>query len=81
MPERRYDDDEIAAIFARASEAEPEAPRRLRSGEGRTLSESAGSIALMGVALFGIGAARVPGWARLRRRQMEQLSERLTQLP
>ena len=39
MSERRYDDDEVEAIFARASEVEPETPRRLESGEGRTLSE------------------------------------------
>jgi hypothetical protein len=39
MSERRYNDDEIAAIFARASEAEEDAPRRLQSAEGRTLAE------------------------------------------
>ena len=39
MPERRYNDDEVDAIFARASEAERESPRRLQSGEGRTLAE------------------------------------------
>jgi hypothetical protein len=39
MPERRYSDDEVEAIFARASEVEPETPQRLLSGEGRTLSE------------------------------------------
>jgi hypothetical protein len=39
MMERRYNDDEVDAIFARASEVEPEGPRQLHSGEGRTLSE------------------------------------------
>lgn len=39
MPERRYNDDEVEAIFARASEVEPETPHRLQSAEGRTLSE------------------------------------------
>lgn len=39
MPERRYTDDEVAAIFARASEVEQSAPRRLQSGEGLTLAD------------------------------------------
>jgi hypothetical protein len=39
MPERRYDDDEVEAIFARASEAEAGAPRRLHSSEGLTLAD------------------------------------------
>ena len=39
MPERRYNDEEVEAIFARASEAEEAAPRRLRSGEGLTLAD------------------------------------------
>jgi hypothetical protein len=39
MTERRYNDDEVEAIFARASEVEPDTPRQLHSGEGRTLSE------------------------------------------
>ena len=39
MSERRYSDDEVEAIFAQASEVEPETPQRLLSGEGRTLSE------------------------------------------
>ena len=39
MSERRYSDDEVEAIFARASEAEPDAPRQLQSSEGRTLAE------------------------------------------
>lgn len=39
MPERRYSDDEVEAIFAHASEVEPETPRQLQSVEGRTLAE------------------------------------------
>src|SRR5512139_1975656 len=39
MTERRYNDDEVEAIFARASEAESETPQRSLSGEGRTLAE------------------------------------------
>src|SRR5512145_1808032 len=39
MSERRYTDDEVAEIFARASEVERAAPRRLASSEGLTLSD------------------------------------------
>ena len=39
MSERRYNDDEVEAIFARASEVEPETPRQLQASEGRTLGE------------------------------------------
>jgi len=40
MPERRYDDDEVDAIFARASsEEEHTTPRQLRSAEGLTLDD------------------------------------------
>lgn len=42
---------------------------------------SAGSMALIGAATFGIGALRLPGWSRLRQRQMDELSDRLAQLP
>lgn len=38
----------------------------------------AGVLAFMGVSLFGLGAVRLPGWANRRRRQMEELAERLT---
>lgn len=38
---------------------------------------SAGFIALFGAALVGVGALRLPGWARVRRRQMEEVAERL----
>lgn len=39
MTERQYDDDEVDAIFARASEVEQDAPRRLQPSQGRTLAE------------------------------------------
>jgi hypothetical protein len=39
MPERRYSDDEVAEIFARASEKERTAQRQLPPGEGLTLAE------------------------------------------
>ncbi|UCF21541.1 MAG: hypothetical protein JSU87_09215 [Gemmatimonadota bacterium] len=34
-------------------------------------------LAALGVGMFGLGAIRLPGWARLRRRQMEAVAERL----
>ncbi len=34
-------------------------------------------LAAAGLGMFGLGALRLPGWARLRRRQMEGLAERL----
>lgn len=36
-----------------------------------------GFMSLMGLGLFGIGALRLPGWARTRRRQMEAVASRL----
>ncbi len=39
MPERRYDENETAEIFARAAEARPATQRALPSGEGLTLAE------------------------------------------
>ncbi len=39
MSERRYDEDETAAIFARATESQPTGTRALRSGEGMTLAQ------------------------------------------
>jgi hypothetical protein len=39
MSERRYTDDEVAEIFARASEVERTAPRRLPGSEGLTLGD------------------------------------------
>jgi hypothetical protein len=35
-------------------------------------------IGLIGLGLFGLGAIRLPGWARLRSRQMEEIAERVT---
>lgn len=36
-----------------------------------------GVITASGAAMFGVGALRLPGWARLRRRQMKDLGERI----
>jgi hypothetical protein len=41
---------------------------------------SVGSIAAVGLGLFGMGAIRLPSWASLRRRQMEGVISRLAQL-
>jgi hypothetical protein len=35
------------------------------------------SLVTIGLGMFGVGALRLPSWARLRRRQMEALAERL----
>lgn len=51
-----------------------------RLGEPRPLSGLV-FLALMGLATFAWGALRVPSWARLRRRQMEELTDRLTLPP
>ena len=45
------------------------------SGSGA--ASSAGTVAAMGAAMFGFGAIRLPGWARLRSRQMEGVVARL----
>ncbi len=37
----------------------------------------AGFLSAIGLSMFGIGALRLPGWARLRRRQMEGVAARL----
>jgi hypothetical protein len=34
-------------------------------------------LSALGFGMFGLGAVRLPGWARLRRRQMEEVAERL----
>jgi hypothetical protein len=39
---------------------------------------SLGVLGAMGITMFGVGALRLPGWARLRRRQMEEIAGRLT---
>ena len=41
------------------------------------LLSSLGTVAAAGVAMFGIGAFRLPGWARLRRLQMDQVAARV----
>jgi hypothetical protein len=38
-------------------------------------------IGLSGVAMFAIGALRIPGWAKERQRQMEDIANRLTEGP
>ena len=38
---------------------------------------SKGFLSAIGLGMFGIGAIRLPGWARLRRRQMEAVAARL----
>jgi hypothetical protein len=40
---------------------------------------SAGSVALMGLGAFALGAIPLPGWARQRRRQMDEIIARLVQ--
>ena len=50
----------------------------LRSGGIDTgMLASQGFLALMGAGMFGIGALRLPSWARLRRRQMEEVAARV----
>jgi len=39
MNERRYNDEEVAAIFERAAEAQHTSPRHVPSGEGMTLTQ------------------------------------------
>lgn len=41
------------------------------------LLESLGSLGLMGSLMIAAGAVRLPGWARLRRRQMEEITARV----
>jgi hypothetical protein len=48
-----------------------------RLGEPRPLSGLV-FMAIMSLGVFAWGAIRLPGWARRRRRQMEELAERLT---
>lgn len=47
---------------------------------GLTGSELSTAVLLtaLGLGMFGIGAVRLPGWARLRRQQMEAVASRLT---
>ena len=50
----------------------------LRSG-GFDVSQLAGpeALGMMGLGLLGVGGLQLPGWARLRRRQMEELAARV----
>jgi hypothetical protein len=47
-------------------------------GGGSALVASVAEIGVMGAGLFAFGALRVPGWARLRRQQMDELAARFT---
>jgi hypothetical protein len=50
----------------------------LRGGVGDAgMMSSLGFLATMGIGMFGLGALRLPGWARLRRRQMEEIAGRI----
>ena len=44
------------------------------------LWSSLSMMTMMGAGMFGLGALRLPGWARTRRRQMEELAGRLALL-
>jgi len=48
----------------------------VRGGDQGMVS-SLGILATLGVGILGLGAARVPGWARIRRRQMEDIAARI----
>jgi hypothetical protein len=52
------------------------------SGDATSISEALRDVAtvmLVGAGLVGIGVAQVPGWAKLRRQQMEEIGDRLLQ--
>jgi hypothetical protein len=40
-----------------------------------------GPLLVIGAGLFGLGAARLPGWARRRREQMDEIAARIEALP
>lgn len=50
-------------------------------GGPETSLPGAGFLSLMGLGMFGVSAGRLPGWARLRQRQMDALAERLALSP
>ena len=51
---------------------------RLMSGSADTIALSSFlPMVLVGASLFGVGALRLPSWARLRQRQMEEVAARL----
>jgi hypothetical protein len=49
----------------------------LRGGGDAGMMSSLGFLTTIGIGMFGLGALRLPGWARLRRRQMEEIAGRL----
>ncbi len=60
----------FAAVAASAS-------AMLGGVDDRGMLASLGTLATMGAAMFGIGGLRLPGWARLRGRQMEEVASRV----
>lgn len=50
-------------------------------GAGGEAIMPVGQLGLMGAGMFAFGALRLPGWARRRRQQMEELAGRLTHRP
>jgi hypothetical protein len=59
----------LAAVTAVAGLITPVAAEAMRSMT---------TLALVGAGMFALSAVQLPGWARLRRRQMDELAERLT---
>jgi hypothetical protein len=53
------------------------ADRRYSEEEVTAIFERAAEAQQMGLGMFGFGALRLPGWASLRRRQMEGVAARL----
>jgi hypothetical protein len=49
----------------------------LNGGIGGQFWQDIGMLSTIGIGLFGAGALQLPGWARLRRRQMEDIAKRL----
>ena len=52
----------------------------VRGGVDAGLLSTLSMVGVMGASMFGLGAIRLPGWARTRRRQMEELAARLSML-
>ncbi|MES2357948.1 MAG: hypothetical protein V4529_06345 [Gemmatimonadota bacterium] len=78
MPDRHYDEDEVAAIFRAAAEGSDS--RTLPGGraDGLTLDDLQDIAREVGISPTALGALRLPRWARLRRRQMDDVAARLT---
>jgi hypothetical protein len=64
------------ALLGVAAVALISATMRGAVSDAATLS-TLGTLTAMGVAMFGLGAIRLPGWARLRQRQMEEIAQRV----